>query len=358
MKMQHTVLLMLGCLSLAVIGCQLVPGNPFVTDPTDGASVPAVDQDATLASNKAAATSIPSSPLALDPAATPSSVANLDTNDRDNAILLTPEQTELNVAPVETGVFVDNPAAATTTTLAETNASTPVAPINPQMGSLTVKGLEECGISYELQQDGEFSGRGGTSRTIEVAAGAYDVVYQNGESKKHVLVQEGEEAILDISSEIGGLVVTTYSGPGVSIYYKIPAIGIKDWITDRSSTWCLQPGTYNIYYNHVGGSMELNVEVAGGEVTVVDPVTWPYQLGWLAFEEGNGWFDVYDFQTGDRLGSDSTTDLNTKRVSWLPEGKYKIVLTSPYVGVRYEAVVITAGQGTLLALPTATPSSP
>jgi len=222
---------------------------------------------------------------------------------------------------------------------------------------LSVKALEGCTESFTIKADDQRVGGGDTGEKIWVAVGTYDIIFnsvlRHKVIREDVVIRESEETIVDFTQELGALLVAGYPELARTLKYSVyqddSKLNYSSLSVDRP--YCVLPGTYTIDFWLLAQEEDaFEVEIRMGERTVVEPDTWPKQVGYMSFADGGTSFRIFDRQTGEPVGY---LGGYAAQGGWMVAGVYNIVLTKPYPGFPYENVEIIPGEEIVLDLPEA-----
>jgi hypothetical protein len=269
----------------------------------------------------------------------------------------------------QTAVFI-----ATSTTPLPT--TTPLH-LSGALGELNVLVPEDCGVlGYDIKLDGEVISSGNTAQGKLVNEGTYDITLKTRfgiAPTKSIVIASDERKIVDFSSELSGLNLKSYPTLGQPINYSLQQDQTSsNLVSDYNQ--CGAPGTYDIvflpysYYNtgFFGGGtiarygifgnelVSFDVIVSSDETKILTPNDWPIQVGLLSFKSSSPislTITVYKFVNNDWAKFEDKVLLNSAQRYWMLPGRYKIVITDPFVNVSNDDVVITAGDEKVIELP-------
>ena len=247
-------------------------------------------------------------------------------------------------------------------------------PLGRRLGKLSVRVPETCkNKSFTIRTGDLEIGNGQVNTDTLVGAGTYDIVlrsdFLNSITKTGVEVQEGEEAIIDLTNELGAIRLIGYPALEKPVWFYANAEGGNTYLL-VGEQYCATLGTqkimllsshtepYGIYGTRLvtdgvfeSTEMKFTVEVNSTQQTVVGPEQWPKQLGLLSFDpphERGLSFRVIGTAAGAQPAFPS---YGTNSYVWIPVGTYKIVMSDPYPGLTFDTVEIARGRETVLHLP-------
>lgn len=225
---------------------------------------------------------------------------------------------------------------------------------SPGLGTLDVQvTLGGCNyLAFEIRTDDRVTGSGRVGEKMQVSAGTHMLVIKSRfgkEPAKQVVIQRGQLTAVDFTPELGKLRVNGY-----------PQIGAPSYRVDsNSANWlasdydqCGPAGIYEVSFGFTvlfppDIEIRFPVEVKAGETTIVEPVSWPYQLGQVLFSPAKsiGEVQIQDTQKNIQF----TRSLNYSSTAyWMLTGTYRMtLLKQPYTGTEYQ-FEIKAGKKIIL----------
>lgn len=234
-------------------------------------------------------------------------------------------------------------------------------------GALSFRAPEGCRNSFGILSQGQVLANSRIGTPVTLPAGSYDIrvgiEFQAADADRQVVVgvalREGEETTIDLTEQLGGLVVERYALATVqysSLYYGWSgldrSVGVEPAglrrvaAVEHGETSCGAPGNYTIVLNAVNGPAVLEVSVVGGRTTTVTTEQFPKAFGVLQTRgrASGGSYRLFDQQAGRLVGASSGS------ATWVWEGTYRLVFETPVVAV-FDDVAIVGGRITVVELP-------
>lgn len=229
---------------------------------------------------------------------------------------------------------------------------------------------KECNFEFNMydSEGDKVVNEGKTRIGASVGAGTYDIGllrYSGGWRLsgryefmriENVNIQNGQNTV-DLTQRIGAILVSSHptfntKELALNLYQAGTHVIHGGAVGGKSNElYCLPAGPYKIVPGAIG-ELAFNIVIEAGTKIDFAPDVWKHvgRLSFLTASDSYFEFQVYDQVTGDYI-SDAGWGSNFFGVGWFEAGTYRIVLTKPYPGTTYENVKITAGEETVLQLP-------